>query len=62
MPILKTMAKHVFVMGELGAGHAISVSENPGNMAIPLNKCGKAVIISSELNVPLYAGPPAATL
>ena len=39
MPILKTMAKHVFVMGELGAGHAMKTLNNYTSAASILGLC-----------------------
>lgn len=39
MPILKTMAKHVFVMGDLGAGHAMKTLNNYTSAASILGLC-----------------------
>jgi 3-hydroxyisobutyrate dehydrogenase-like beta-hydroxyacid dehydrogenase len=39
MPILKTMAKHVFVMGELGAGHAMKTLNNYTSAASIMGLC-----------------------
>lgn len=39
MPILKTMGKHVFVMGELGAGHAMKTLNNYTSAASILGLC-----------------------
>lgn len=39
MPILKTMAKHVFVMGDLGAGHAMKTLNNYTSAASIMGLC-----------------------
>lgn len=39
MPVLKTMGKHVFVMGELGAGHAMKTLNNYTSAASILGLC-----------------------
>lgn len=39
MPILETMAKHVFVMGELGAGHAMKTLNNYTSAASIMGLC-----------------------
>ena len=39
MPILKTLGKHVFVMGELGAGHAMKTLNNYTSAASILGLC-----------------------
>lgn len=43
MPILKTMGKHVFVMGELGAGHAMKTLNNYTSAASILGLCDALV-------------------
>ncbi|KAK4545275.1 hypothetical protein LTR36_003455 [Oleoguttula mirabilis] len=39
MPVLKTMGKHVFVMGDLGAGHAMKTLNNYTSAASILGLC-----------------------
>lgn len=43
MPILKTMGKHVFFMGELGAGHAMKTLNNYTSAASILGLCDALV-------------------
>ena len=43
MPVLKTIAKHVFVMGELGAGHAMKTLNNYTSAASILGLCDALV-------------------
>lgn len=43
MPILKTMGKYVFVMGELGAGHAMKTLNNYTSAASILGLCDALV-------------------
>lgn len=43
MPVLKTMGKHVFVMGELGAGHAMKTLNNYTSAASILGLCDALV-------------------
>jgi len=43
MPILKTMGKHVFIMGELGAGHAMKTLNNYTSAASILGLCDALV-------------------
>jgi 3-hydroxyisobutyrate dehydrogenase-like beta-hydroxyacid dehydrogenase len=43
MPVLKTMGKHVFVMGELGAGHAMKTLNNYTSAASIMGLCDALV-------------------
>lgn len=43
MPVLKTMGRHVFVMGELGAGHATKTLNNYTSAASILGLCDALV-------------------
>lgn len=43
MPILKVLGKHVFVMGELGAGHAMKTLNNYTSAASILGLCDALV-------------------
>lgn len=43
MPVLKVLGKHVFVMGELGAGHAMKTLNNYTSAASILGLCDALV-------------------
>lgn len=43
MPVLRTMGKHVFVMGELGAGHAMKTLNNYTSAASIMGLCDALV-------------------
>jgi 3-hydroxyisobutyrate dehydrogenase-like beta-hydroxyacid dehydrogenase len=43
MPVLKVMGKHVFVMGELGAGHAMKTLNNYTSAASIMGLCDALV-------------------